>query len=144
MYHGSLERTSSDRRLFAVSLSHVNLAENEYIQSVEVVVRCGRIVSIRRLLNDWDLEVQWDSLSLVKLTTQARHFSAGQGNVNKFADFITVEATTDPDCDSFAGKMGMSVTATVSTDMAGPLWGKVKKYELSEKEMILKPVIHRR
>ena len=53
--------TSGAHRYLSVSFPRVKLAEHEYIQSVEVFVRCGRIVSIERLLDDWDLEVQWDN-----------------------------------------------------------------------------------
>ncbi|MEO8426173.1 MAG: hypothetical protein ABI651_03590 [Verrucomicrobiota bacterium] len=126
--HKPMPQSGAAHHYLSVSFPRLKLTESEYIQSVEVIVRCGRIVSIGRLLNDWDLEVQWDNPSFLKLRTQARHFSAGLPNVNQLADFITVEETADPDCFSFVGKKGMTVTATLFTDMTDPPGGGVRKY----------------
>ena len=84
-------QSAPDHGYFAVSFPCVSLAKHEYIQSVEVVVRCGRIASIRHLLEDWDLELGWENPSFLKLTSQARHFSAGLASVSELVDFITVQ-----------------------------------------------------
>lgn len=112
-----------------VSFPPLKLAANEFIQAVEVEVRCGHIVSIQHLPFDWDLKVEWDSTSYEKLSARADHFSAGLASAYKLADFITVRD---------AGDGCLSIKANLVTDRAGSSNGETRKYEFSQAQLILK------
>ena len=140
--HRQMPQGGRSLQTLAVSLPVIKLAKDEYIESVELAVCCGRIVAIQSLLDDWDLEVRWDSPDLVKISTLARHFPAGRKSVDAFAGFITVSELPGKDCFNAPGKRGMRVTATVVTDTASPdgTGPGPRKYEFSEREMVLKPL----
>jgi hypothetical protein len=76
----------------SVSFPPLKFANQEYVQSVEVEIRCGRVVSINRLLDDWDLELAWDHPGRLMLEMHARHFSSGLADLSVLDDFITVES----------------------------------------------------
>lgn len=80
-------------RRFKVSLPAVKLMPFEFIQEVHVEVHRGRIVSVNRLLDDWNSDVTWDTPDLVTVSCQARHFVSGQADTKGFEQFITVESS---------------------------------------------------
>jgi hypothetical protein len=80
------------QRQVSVSFPRLEFANEEYVQSIEVEIRCGRVVSINRLLDDWDLELAWDHPGRLMLEMHARHFSSGLADLSVLDDFITVES----------------------------------------------------
>jgi hypothetical protein len=129
--HRPQQQLGATSRVVAVSFPHMKFADSEYVQSVEVVIRYGRVVSVNRLLPDWDLKVEWDTPDLLKLSSRARHFVAGLSALRRLDDFITVQS----DDDRFFG-----ISATLVTDAAGATDVGGKKYDVSPADMILRPV----
>ncbi len=127
----------------SVSFPHVNLAEFEYIESIKLIIGCGRIESVQRLLDDWDLKIQWDNPQMLILTMFAGHFPSGLPNIDELADFIIVRESAGANCYNAVGKKGMNITATLYTDKAGAVVGAERKYEFSQSELILKRVVKR-
>jgi hypothetical protein len=138
--HPPARKAGTAPQCFSVSFPNVTLAASEYIESVEVVVRCGRIESIKRLLDDWDLKVEWDNPDLLKLNMIARHFSTGLPNTDQLKEFIIVRESADNGCYNAVGKPGMNITATLLTQKTDPAGGGERKYEFSQTDLILKPV----
>lgn len=84
--------TPAEAGRFSVSLPSVNLADSEFIQSVNLEVRSGRIFSVARMMNDWDYEVVWDTPDRVVFECSARHFSSGLSSIERFSNVITVQS----------------------------------------------------
>ena len=116
---------------FLVSLPEIKLADEEYIQSVEVEIRCGCVVSINRFLDDWDTEVTWDHPGLLFVRCQARHFSAGFSNTGALAQFITARGSDE---------CSMRVTAKVITSSTEPTGRPDREIAIGPKEMVLIPM----
>lgn len=115
--------------LFTISLPPLKLAEEEYIQSVEVLVEGGRIATINRTWDDWDIGIKWDSPNLLAMNCEARHFSAGFASTREFDRFITVEAASG----------SFDITATVNTDSTDNTGRGERVYHLSRSDFILTP-----
>lgn len=116
---------------FTLSLPSVPLLPGEYLQQVEVEVRHGRVVSVNRLLDDWDAQVTWDNPELVTVSCQARHFSAGLADTKALTEFLTVESS---------GNLPMAITATVHTSSCDPAERPDRVLTVGESELALRPV----
>ncbi len=115
--------------LQTVSFPDVKLEQYEYIQSVEVSIAHGHVVSVNRILDDWDTEVYWDNPSLKGLNLHAGHFVSGLASARKLDGFITVA----PD-DSY-----FDIKATLFTESTDPTGRKPRKIGLNREQLILKP-----
>lgn len=115
---------------FTVSLPKVDLLPMEYIQAVELEVQHGRVVSVNRLLDDWDSAVTWDTPGELTASCAARHFVSGLSDTKVLAGFITVEAS---------GDLPLVVKATVHTSSTEPPGRPDRTLQFSEAELILKP-----
>jgi hypothetical protein len=113
-----------------VSLPEVLLMPMEYIQEVELDVLNGRVVSVNRLLDDWDSDVTWDNPGLVTASCHARHFSAGLSDTKVLAEFITIEST---------GDLPLVVKATLRTSSCDPTGRPDRTLQFSQTELTLKP-----
>jgi hypothetical protein len=127
--HGTKSDTVSHGSSFTVSLRPLKLADREYIQSVEVTIECGRIATINRTWDDWDMELIWDSPGVLAFNCKARHFSSGFPSTQEFDRFITVQV----DSGSF------DIMATVHTDSIDDTGRGERVYHLSRSEFTLSP-----
>jgi hypothetical protein len=75
----------------SLSFPTLKLEPDEFIQSIDLEIRGGRVASINQLLDDWDLELAWDNPGLLVLRMNARHFSAGLADLRLLNKFITLE-----------------------------------------------------
>lgn len=75
----------------SLSFPTLKLESDEFIQSIDLEIRGGRVASINQLLDDWDLELAWDNPGLLVLRMNARHFSAGLADLRLLNKFITLE-----------------------------------------------------
>jgi hypothetical protein len=78
-------------QLFKVSFPEVALAKDEYIQSVQVQIESGRVAAVNVLPEDWDVELVWDTPSLLNVKYTARHFSSGLETAHALDGFITLQ-----------------------------------------------------
>ena len=128
--HGTKPDAARHSLLFTVSLPPLKLAENEYIQSVDVTIYGGRIATVNRTWDDWNISIGPDSNPDDWVCyCEARHFSNGFSSTHELDRFITVKA----DLAAF------DIRAAVTTERAGvPDLGE-KVYHLSRAEFILNP-----
>lgn len=106
----------------------------EFIQAVELQVHNGRVVSVNRLVDDWDSELTWDNPALVTAWCYARHFSSGLSDTKALAGFITVESTSNSP---------MTLKATLRTSSSEPAGRPDRNLEISGAELTLEPVTRR-
>jgi hypothetical protein len=135
--HGTKPDAVSRGSSFAVSLPPLKLADWEYIQSIEVTIEGGRIATINRTWDDWDMELDWDSPGDLALKCQARHFSSGFQSTQEFNRFITVQVGS-PSCDT-TGSTSFDIMATVRTGSPDGTGRGEREYHLARSELILSP-----
>lgn len=114
-----------------LSFPTVALAAGEYVESITVEVRGGRVISINRLVDDWDAALTWDSPELLKVELQARHFSSGLPNLARLNRFLTLEAI---------GAAQPRITATIRIESTEPSGRPDRQLTLAEKDLLLTPV----
>ena len=115
----------------ALSFPPVALATGEYVQSVKVEVRGGRVISIHRLLDDWDAALTWDTPDLLRVDLQARHFSAGLPDLARLNRFLILEPT---------GPARPGIKATIRMESTEPAGRPDRELTLSESDLVLIPV----
>jgi len=96
---------------YLVALPPVRLARHEYIQSFELEIRGGRVTAINRLLDDWSLELEWDTPDRLLVRCMAGHFPAGLESTAELSEMFAVRADVGA---------GFGVAATLVTETAAP------------------------
>ncbi len=129
--HHSAASKPENGTSFTVSLPPLKLADGENIQSVEVKIFGGRIVSINRTWDDWNIEMYWDTPDNQIIKCEAGHFVSGVFTTHKFDRFITVEPKMD-----FPELPSIDISATVTTDGSG---SGGREHHISRSEFILNP-----
>lgn len=96
---------------YLVVLPPVRLARHEDIQSFELEIRNGRVTAINRLLDDWSLEVEWDTPDRLLVRGLAGHFPAGLDSTADLSEMFAVRVDD---------RAGFRVAATLVTETATP------------------------
>lgn len=123
--------SSATGGFFSVAFPEVKLAENEYIESVEVAVQAGMIATMNWIPPDWSIELYWDTPELTRLTLQAGHFPAGLTNAKLLDGFITVDA---------GHPTRFEVKATLLTEIPHPEEPISRTHVFNHSQLVLKPV----
>jgi hypothetical protein len=81
-----------DRELYEVSFPDVRLrtAKEERIESVKVVMRCGRFVAVNSIPDDWSAEVVSPVSEVTTLKMEAGHGTSELWHSSALNGFITV------------------------------------------------------
>jgi hypothetical protein len=130
--HGTKPDPASRGSSFTVSLPPLDLAAEEYIQSVEVTIESGRIATIDRTWDDWDMELEWDNPEELALKCHARHFSTGFQSTQDFSRFITVQVGS-------LSSRAFDIMATVRTASTERTGRGEREYHLGRSDLILSP-----
>jgi len=116
----------TDHFFQTVSFPHVALAEGERIESVEVVMGCGRFRAINRIPNDWSAEVVGPSSEISTFKAYAGHGSTELWSSRDLDNFISI-MDCEPSC------FTIKATMVVSTADAE------RTISFTQSELILKP-----
>ena len=116
------------QKLQTVSFPDVRLEQSEYIQSVKVSITRGHVVSVNRLLDDWDTEVHWDNPDLQFVDLQARHFGNGLASVHKLDGLISI----------MPGNYQSGIEVILLTESTDPTGRAPRKIVLNQSQLILK------
>ncbi|HSY18924.1 MAG TPA: LysM domain-containing protein [Candidatus Acidoferrales bacterium] len=127
--HGPGSGTARQGSSFTVSLPPLKLADGEYIQSVEITIEGGRIASLNRTWDDWDMEMNWDRPGYLTLNCEARHFNAGFPSTRAFDRFIVVESNSG----------SLDIAATVHTASTSDTGRRENVYRLARSDLIFSP-----
>jgi len=114
-----------------ISFPKVDLAENEYIEAVEVTVQGGMIATINWIPQDWSIESHWDNPELAMLSLQAGHFPAGLTNAEALDGFITVQA---------GHPTRFEIRATLLSESPHPVEPMSRTSVLTQSQLILRQV----
>ncbi len=123
--------------LCTVSLPPLKLEAGESIQSVEVTIVDGRIATINRTWDDWDLALVWDSPGELELKCHARHFVSGFQSTQKFGRFITVRV--GPLLGDSPRLTSFDIMATVRTGSTDKTGRGERDYHFSRSDIVLSP-----
>jgi hypothetical protein len=135
--HGTKPGAVSRGSSFTVSLPPLKLADTEYIESVEITIEGGRIATINRTWDDWDMGLQWDNPGSLTLSCRARHFSAGRQSTGDFTRIVTVEAGSPSRETTKSGSF--DIMATVRTACPNGTGRQNREYHLVRSDLILSP-----
>jgi|SRR5213594_850839 len=116
----------ADHYFRTVSFPRIALSDGERIESVEVVISCGRFTSIHRIPNDWSVEVISPVSEVSTFKATAGHGSTSLWSSRDFEDFITI-LVCEPSCFSIKG------TATAFTA------DKERTIAFTESDFVMKP-----
>jgi len=89
-----------------VLFPRIPLAEGERIESVEVVLTCGRFSAINRIPNDWSVEAIGPSSEVSTLKASSNHGSSALWRSADLDKFITIMDCSD-DCFDIRAKIGV-------------------------------------
>ena len=97
--HAPVGREAGDHYYRLVSFPTVALKSEplERIESVDVVMQCGRFVAINQIPNDWSAQVVSPVSEETKLRMEAGHGSSSLCHSSDFDGFITV-LVCEPSC----------------------------------------------
>src|ERR1022692_4030228 len=95
---------ATDHYYRTVSFPRVALAEGERIESVEVVISCGRFTAIHHIPNDWSVEVVSPVSEVSTLKATAGHGSTSLWSGHALDNFIAI-MVCEPSCFTIKGTM---------------------------------------
>jgi hypothetical protein len=121
-----IDAPARDHYFRTVSFPHVSLAEGERIESVEIVMGCGRFRAINRIPNDWSAEVVGPSSEISTFKAYAGHGSTELWSSRDLDNFITI-MDCEPSC------FTIKATMVVSTANAE------RTISFTQSDLILKP-----
>lgn len=122
------ERTKPVR--YAVSLPHIDLKTDlgERIESIAVVMHCGRFVAINSIPDDWSVEVVSPVSEKTTLKMEAGHGSSEIWHSEDLDKFLTISSLGDSCFD---------VAATVNTSFYEGSKHDDRRISIKQKELIL-------
>jgi hypothetical protein len=100
----------SHETLYKIYFPDVKLKPDESIQSVQLNITNGHVVTVNHLLIDWDTDVLWDNPSLQFVKLEARHFVDGLTNLQELDGFVTMTHEKDEPFFDIEAVVGIEAT----------------------------------
>lgn len=117
-------------RKLSLAFPEVKLAPDETIQKVKVILQNGKIVTVNRMFDDWDLNAGWDDPATQKAELQAGHFVSGLTNIRDLDDFLTVASANS----------NFDITVILFAESPDPAGRPPRQITLSRDELVLRPL----
>jgi len=117
---------------YQVSLPHIGLKTDlgERIESVAVVIHCGRFVAITSIPDDWSVDIVSPVSEKTTLKMEAGHGSSEIWHSEDLSKFLTISSLGDSCFD---------IAATVKTNFYEGSKRRDRKIPINQKELILAP-----
>ena len=120
----------SNASLTSLSFPDVPLEHDEYIQSVELSITNGRVMSINHFIDDWSARVTWDRPGVEFVSLEAGHFNSGLASAHELDGMLIIAPVT----------AYFDISAILHTESTTPTGRSDRTIRLDHSHLLLKPV----